>query len=256
MKTLRTCGLLLLVSVLTAGGALLPYTVSRIQDRYVESQTESRSFEPVSLTLLEDGGLLLMLENMPQCLGMSWEGDTNLTESEITAAARDTVSALTDAELIYAHAQKYLLNRELLEEMELERLKELCDIFPMLMVSTTNADFSSVAWACYWHMGFDGLFFFDDISGGLVSASIDMSDYDPFVVAQSDNPELYTKLVYNWRDFFADYYSIENISVSLPQQSNDYLAFTLLFVPENGHDSFKVPLVFFDNGYFTFNQLL
>ncbi len=259
MKILRTCGLLLLVSVLTAGGALLPYAVSRIQDRYVENQTEARSFEPVSLTLSEDGGLLLMLENMQQCMGMSWQGDTHLTESEIAAAARDTVSALTDAGLIQVYAQRYLLNRELLEEMDLERLEDLCDIYPMLMVSTTNADFSAVAWACHWHIGFEGLFILDDINGKVVSGSIDLSESDYPVFGRTGyiDMEAFTKLAYSWQDFFAVYYEMEAISVSEShsRETSDYtLKFTLLFVPGNGHDSFKVPLVFYDNGYFTFNQ--
>lgn len=260
MKKLRQWGLLLCALLLTACGALLPYAVSRMQDRYVEDRTETRSFEPVSLTLLEGGSLLLILEKMPNSFTMGWSGETNMTELDVMAAARDAVSAITDAGLIQVYAQKYPLNRDLLEQMDLERLMELCELVPMLMVSTADADFSAVVWCCFWHMGFDGRLFFDDLSGQLVSATFDIFETDHYETDRRPDTwaELSTKQAYIWQDFFAAYYDgIENVSIADMEQNSEYMmTFILLFEPGNGQDSFRVPLVFYDSGYFTFNHMI
>ncbi|MDE7245712.1 MAG: hypothetical protein K2O18_17305 [Oscillospiraceae bacterium] len=255
MKNFGKWLLLLLALALTAGGALLPYAVSYAQDRHVEAQSEARSFEPVRLTLLEDNSVMTLLEKLPECLGTSWDGETHLTvKPGVITAARDTVSAMTGAGLIQAYAQKYPLNRELLEGMDLDRLYDLCDAFPMLMVG--DGDFSAVVWVCYWHMGFEGVFVFDDASGKLISASVNFDERSSFNFAQAGmvDSELFTMLAYEWRDFFAAYYGIGDISVTVNQQTDGFVPeFLLQFKPGNGQPGFQVPLVFYGSGWVAFN---
>ena len=83
MRRMRGALLVLLTAVLVAGGAMLPYIASLVQDRYLESEVDVWTFDPVGLRLGDEPAVWPALCLMAgECEWLGWNSETNLSEEE------------------------------------------------------------------------------------------------------------------------------------------------------------------------------
>ncbi|MDE7245711.1 MAG: hypothetical protein K2O18_17300 [Oscillospiraceae bacterium] len=253
MRKLRQWILLPLALLLTAAGALLPYTVSRFQDTLVENRTESRSFDPVSLTLKTGGDVLAGLRNLAGRFdNMSWYGETNLTLEDAAEAARSVYQMLAEGGYI----------EDFWEDSALYNLDD--NILPNLILSTEEAGSpSAVIWFCSLP---GGAVVIDDESGKMVALEAQSSyvpvDYehmeDSIATMASTGTAIMdvgqlTNLADKWTAALSEYYDLE-ISLEAPVIQNEFcVSFPLCFLPQDEQNSCKVMLTFYEDGFIIFN---
>lgn len=242
MKRLQY-GAMALCALLTAAGALSPWLVSRLQDTYVESRTETRTFDPVSLTL-QTGGDTVRLQNLSGGYDhVLWTGETNLTPEEVSAAAAEAVHMLAEGGYIY----------DFWEDEEPQYLE------PNLVIPAEETGSSSaVVWICSLSAG---MCIIDDKSGKMVA--MDGVEYKEELQEQAyittDNTaaagpevEYWTNIASKWATILSRYYGLE---VSLGEaESREYcVAVTLHFRAQNERDTCEIPLTFYGTSHVAFN---
>ena len=257
MKKLRQWILLPLALALTAAGALLPYIMSRVQDAFEENRTESRSFDPVSLTLQTGGDVLTALRNLTGRFdNMTWSGGTNLDLPDVAEAARSAYQMLADGGYIV----------EFWDDPVLYASED--NIAANLILSTEEAGSrSAVVWFCSLP---GGMVTIDDESGKMLALEA-QSSFTPLVnewydwedgeetysVSSAGFPimdvEILTDLADKWTAVLSEYYDME-IALEEPVIQNEFcVSFPLCFLPQNEQNSCQVMLTFYDDGYVNFN---
>ncbi len=254
MKQLRAWILLLFTLLLTITGALLPYGVSRLQDTYVENRMETRSFDPVSLTLQQGGDVLVRLRDLSGGFdSMVWSGETKMTPEEVSSAAADVVYILADAGYIPDFFEDRSAGPAYME--------------PNLIISTERAGSpSAVIWLCSLP---GGMVFIDDESGKMVALEAPSPDiYEEFIMNSSANAAVsgrqnafisdsqmdrFTKLASKWASTLSQYYGME-VSLNEAELPTEYSAvFQLRFQPPEDQEPCDITLTFYDNGHIFFN---
>ena len=165
MRRMRGVLLVLLTAVLVAGGAMLPYIASLVQDRYLESEVDVWTFDPVGLRLGDEPAVWPALCLMAgECEWLGWNSETNLSEEEAKAAAREAAVLLEKSGLAEPGVAGVGL-----DEMWTESV---------LLVSGGVRGLSAVLWNCSWNVVDSlGNFLFcnlliDDSTGKLVQVTV------------------------------------------------------------------------------------
>lgn len=194
MRRMRGALLVLLTAVLVAGGATLPYIASLVQDRYLESEVDVWTFDPVGLRLGDEPAVWPALCLMAgECEWLGWNSETNLSEEEARAAAREAAALLEKSGLAEPGVAGVGLD-EIWTETS-------------LLVSGGVRGLSAVLWSCSWNVVDNlGNFLFctlliDDSTGKLVQAVVSGPAFE-------ETESIYAQME-NWRTFLEDYYGLE-----------------------------------------------
>lgn len=194
MRRMRGVLLVLLTAVLVAGGAMLPYIASLVQDRYLESEVDVWTFDPVGLRLGDEPAVWPALCLMAgECEWLGWNSETNLSEEEAKAAAREAAVLLEKSGLAEPGVAGVVLD-EIWTETS-------------LLVSGGVRGLSAVLWSCSWNVVDNlGNFLFctlliDDSTGKLVQAVVSGPAFE-------ETESIYAQME-NWRTFLEDYYGLE-----------------------------------------------
>lgn len=194
MRRMRGALLALLTAVLVAGGATLPYIASLVQDRYLESEVDVWTFDPVGLRLGDEPAVWPALCLMAgECEWLGWNSETNLSEEEARAAAREAAALLEKSGLAEPGVSGVGLD-EIWTETS-------------LLVSGGVRGLSAVLWSCSWNVVDNlGNFLFctlliDDSTGKLVQAIVSGPSFE-------ETEPIYAQME-NWRTFLEDYYGLE-----------------------------------------------
>lgn len=194
MRRIKPVLLVVLTGLLVVGGAAMPLVVSLGQDRYLESQEEVWTFDPVGLRLGDEPAvwpaLRLVAGNYEW---LNWDGEMNLAEEDALGAALGIAAEMEKAGLLLPGASQVST-----EDMWVER---------SLLVSGDVQSLSAVIWNISWSYrceedgdGFCNLFL-DDSTGKMVQVIGSMRPFEEI-------EQIYACME-NWRGFLSDYYGLE-----------------------------------------------
>lgn len=216
---LKNAVLPLLTLALIAAGAAMPYAACRLQDERLAGGAEDRSFDSVSLTLRQEGGVGEIARLMAGPYSMvEWSGETAMTGEEALETGLKVLEDMKQADLI--------------PTSRLNLLKKLGSgsAAPLLVVSE-DGERSGVMWQCWWALEEDDrmewYLLIEDATGLVVEATVGgvYFNYDEDVYRQMER----------WRSFFQDYYGIEIPSIQEYAVDNGWLwQFFLPFDPQDG----------------------
>lgn len=215
----KSAALPLLTLALIAAGAAMPYAACRLQDARLAGGAEDRSFDSVSLTLRQEGGVgeTARLMAGPYSV-VEWSGETAMTEEEALGTGMKVLEDMKQADLIPAS--------------RLNLLKKLGSgsATPLLVVSE-DGERSGIIWQCWWMLEEDDLMdwilFIEDATGQMAEATVGGAYY------------AYAEDVYRqmerWRSFFQDYYGIEIPAIQESAVDDGWVwNFLLPFDPRDG----------------------
>lgn len=271
MKRKQHVGRFLLLPLFTlmimAGGALMPFGASLLQDAYISREGEVWMLKPVSLTLQQDVEIrpllrLLKLLSGENFLRSDWKGETNLTPSEAVNAAQEAISLLKDEELltgleeyrdslapgtvIMSPSPLSFVTDAVYDQKEGEGPTVMVSVSPALYVSE-GGEFSAVVWECSLtpYRQPEYIVRVDDSSGKMVGLTaqsfyldFDAPDYDGALMAalQADR----------WSRFCQSYYEITIQDCQPVFQTGSSMAFRLRHTLESG-ETLELPLTIYEN---------
>lgn len=190
MRRMRGVLLVLLTAVLVAGGAMLPYIASLVQDRYLESEVDVWTFDPVGLRLGDEPAVWPALCLMAGPHGwLSWDSETTLQRDDAVQAALAAATAMEKAGLTMPG----------IAEISAEKV----NIGVELAVSGDIRGLSAVLWSFFWFTDEGAVcnMFIDDSTGKMVGVVMSTPRF-------KDREHLYIQME-NWRVFLEDYYGLE-----------------------------------------------
>lgn len=240
MKKLRRALLPLLTLALIAAGAVMPYAACRLQDSRLVGGSEDRSFDSVSLTLRQEGGIgeTARLLSGPYSI-MEWSGETAMTAAEALEAGMKALESMKQAGLIPT------------SRLNLVKKLDSGGSMPLLAVSE-DGERSSLLWQCWWTVEdeeerTDWYLLVEDATGLAVEASVGSALY-----AGKEAP--YAQMD-SWVNFFQDYYGIQIPAVQDNSPDADRVwQFLMPFDPQDGQGKrCALVLTLYDGvSYFTF----
>ena len=235
MKMLKRWFLLLAALLLVAAGMAMPWLVSKVQDSAVETGSETRLFDPVSLTLQKGEDVQDVLRLLAGSTSeLEWRGKTNLTAEDAAHAAEDAMRRLDESGLT-------VLIPEELAEYGLTMSVE-----PRMVMSMNESSLSAVIWLCWMEETPYNWIFIDDETGKIVRAFLNetwlgsWSAHSNASVTVGWDTEMLAERAELWRSFLSEYYGIEMVFAGSEDQEYDegYGAeFSLAFDNGDGKDS-------------------
>lgn len=205
---LKRWSLPILTLLLIASGALLPYTVSSLQDSLIETRTETRQLATVNLTLQQGQSLNEVLQLVANEYTMfTYNGPTNLSSAEALQDAKQALQRISDTV------------RPCPLSIEAD-----VDINLGLFVQNDNGEVSALIWLFNFTNNLPAdnyLVMIDDASGKMVrfiaenaNNIVESSNYG--FVYETTKVEVsevnYDDIREKWRGFCREYYGMEIIN--------------------------------------------
>lgn len=204
MRAVKNLLLILLTLALVAVGALAPYGTAIVQDRRLDSSSDTRELSDVQLIIQQE----LSAAQVLNLLGgsytrMEWDSDTNLTEPEAMEYAFQWAELMAGENLIPRITIVYSWDRTADWMLELE----YATAKPFLVISSEENREILLLWECTWERPGDAVYtmWIDDATGTMYGISRTVAATDVNVA----DIKYLSQYMDMWASFLCDYYGFQ-----------------------------------------------